>query len=558
MGATFTRRAFAVGTGTAAVTTLGLALGARARGQDTVPGGLVASRAPLPAAYTLPFVVPPVAVPVSTTGDTDVYEVHELERTLPVLPGLATPLWTYAGSFPGPTIVSTVGRRTVVRHTNELPVPVVMHLHGGHVPAGDDGFPTDVLLPVGSGPVTYGAGVTAGGGTAPGSGAAHLGPSGQRAGGGNDAGLPAGALGVLADPAARVASGTRDYVVPPQPRAATLWYHDHWMGATGRALWRGLMGFHLVLDPAEDALGLPTGERDLPVLLCDRAFGADGTLTYPVTGPMTEPGHAMATPFMDGVLGDVVLVNGVPWPRHEVAGARHRLRLLNGSNARAWSLALDPPPPGGGGLVQVASDGGLLRRPLPRDTIRLAPGERCDVVVDFARYRPGARVQLVNRAGQGRTRQVMLFVVGARVADPSRVPSTLASGPAFDPRAAVVHRSMAFQRWGGAGGTWTINGDAFAPDRPLARPVLGQLEVWHLSSDVSHPVHLHLEQFEVLGRGRAGPGPDDHGWKDTVSLRAGEEVAIAVRFTDYAGRFVVHCHNAEHEDMGMMATFVTG
>lgn len=75
---------------------------------------------------------------------------------------------------------------------------------------------------------------------------------------------------------------------------------------------------------------------------------------------------------------------------------------------------------------------------------------------------------------------------------------------------------------------------------------------------MSHPVHLHLEQFEVLSRGRAGPGPDDHGWKDTVSLRAGEEVAIAVRFTDYAGRFVVHCHNAEHEDMGMMATFVTG
>ncbi|MGN6635357.1 MAG: multicopper oxidase domain-containing protein, partial [Oryzihumus sp.] len=112
--------------------------------------------------------------------------------------------------------------------------------------------------------------------------------------------------------------------------------------------------------------------------------------------------------------------------------------------------------------------------------------------------------------------------------------------------------------WGGTAGTWTINGEAFAPDRPLARPALGQLEVWHLSSDVSHPVHLHLEQFEVLGRGGAGPAPDDHGWKDTVSLRAGEQVAIAVRFTDYAGRFVVHCHNAEHEDMGMMGTFVTG
>src|SRR6476620_6966452 len=103
MGATFTRRAFAVGTGTAAVTTLGLALGARARGQGTVPGGVVASRAPLPAAYTLPFEVPPGTVPVITTGGSDVYELRQLERTLRVLPGLSTPLWTYAGSFPGPT-----------------------------------------------------------------------------------------------------------------------------------------------------------------------------------------------------------------------------------------------------------------------------------------------------------------------------------------------------------------------------------------------------------------------------------------------------------------------
>ena len=550
MGASVSRRAFAGVTGTAGLAVLGLVAAGRTRpGTPAVPG-LVASRAPLPAAYRLPFVVPPLARPARSTATTDYFEVTQREAVGHILPGLATPLWTYDGSFPGPTICSVVGRRTVVRHTNALPVPVVVHLHGGHVPAASDGFPTDALLPVGSGAESYGA--------APGRpGHVALGPTGARAGGGNDAGLGYGALGVRADPAAVVVSGVRDYTVPAQGRAATLWYHDHWMGGTGRAMWRGLVGFHLVLDPAEAALGLPSGDRDLPVMVCDRAFGQDGSLTYPVVGPMTAPGHAMATPFMDGVLGDVTLVNGVPWPVLALPGARHRLRLLNASNARGYTLALSPPPPGGRGLVQVGSDGGLLGRPLARDRVRLAPGERCDVVVDFARYRPGTRVELVNEAGVGRSRQVMLFVVGDRVRDDSRVPARLGTDPAFDPARAVVRRQLSFQRFGPAG-HWTINGEGFDPGRVLARPRLGHLEVWRLVSDVSHPVHLHLEAFQVLGRGGGRPGPDDHGWKDTVSLSPGEVVDVAVRFTDYAGRFLVHCHNVEHEDMGMMATIVTG
>ncbi|WP_052069211.1 hypothetical protein [Streptacidiphilus albus] len=99
---------------------------------------------------------------------------------------------------------------------------------------------------------------------------------------------------------------------------------------------------------------------------------------------------------MDGVLGDVVLVNGAPWPVLHADWARYRLRILNGSNARRCSLALDPQPPGGGGLVQIGSDGGLLARPLAHDSIDLAPAERFDAVVDFSRYPAGTQVRLVN------------------------------------------------------------------------------------------------------------------------------------------------------------------
>jgi spore coat protein A len=81
--------------------------------------------------------------------------------------------------------------------------------------------------------------------------------------------------------------------------------------------------------------------------------------------------------------------------------------------------------------------------------------------------------------------------------------------------------------------------------------------VWRLTSDFHHPIHLHLVHFQVLSRGSGGPGPYDHGWKDTIDLRPAEEAAIIARFDGYAGRYVFHCHNLEHEDMAMMGNLVT-
>jgi FtsP/CotA-like multicopper oxidase with cupredoxin domain len=259
---------------------------------------------------------------------------------------------------------------------------------------------------------------------------------------------------------------------------------------------------------------------------------------------------------MDGVLGVVIHVNGAPWPVLRTDRARYRLRILNASNARRYTLALDPQPPGGGALVQIGSDGGLLGQPVTHDRLDIAPAERFDVVVDFSRYPPGTKVRLVNLAGTGSTAEVMRFdlATGATSADDSHVPATLSAVPALDPYRAVATRDFVFQQ---SRGGWTINGGFYQPGRSIAQPRLDTTEVWRFVSDFHHPVHLHLNHFQVISRNGSAPGSYDAGWKDTVDLRATEAIEVAVRYTDYAGRYMMHCHNLEHEDMAMMADFHT-
>ncbi|WP_214104547.1 multicopper oxidase family protein [Acrocarpospora catenulata] len=450
---------------------------------------MLSSSAPLPTPYTVPLPLPAVAVPYRTDGQADYYELIQRTAEVEILPGLRTPVWGYGGQFPGPTIKARSGRRTVVRVTNTLGQPTVTHLHGGHTPPESDGYPTDLVQP-----------------------------------------------------------GThRDYVFPLDQRAATLWYHDHRMDYTGPQVWRGLAGFFLVGDDEEASLPLPSGERDVPLLICDRSFNADGTMPYPARAD--GPGAAEA--FMGGVLGDVILVNGVPWPQLRVAGARYRLRLLNGSNARTYELALSS----GGAFTQIGSDGGLLATPRSLRQVRLAPGERADVVVDFAAYRVGDHVELRNLAGEGPQAGIMRFTVDRAARDDSAIPATLSRVEALDPARAAVTRDFEFTSGGMHGGTgWLINGMPFDARRVDARPRLGQVEIWRLTSDVSHPVHLHLAPFQVLSvAGERRDGPPE--WKDTVELRETQSVEIITRFTGYRGRYVLHCHNLEHEDMAMMSTF---
>jgi spore coat protein A, manganese oxidase len=251
----------------------------------------------------------------------------------------------------------------------------------------------------------------------------------------------------------------------------------------------------------------------------------------------------------------VILVNGAPWPVLEVEAARYRLRLLNGSNARRYRLRLDPARTP---FVQIGSDGGLLERPVSHETLVLAAGERFDVVVDFSAYPPGAEVTVRNDLGSGPTADVMRFRVTRRGGDDSRVPARLSRIEPLRPAAAVRARTWLFRRApAGEHPGWLVNDRAFDPRRRDATPRLGDVEIWRFRTDLHHPVHVHLDPFQVISRRGGVPGPYDAGWKDTVDVRPSETVEVAVRFTDYTGPYLLHCHNLEHEDMAMMAAFET-
>lgn len=479
------------------------------------PGKLLRSQVSLPPRYQARLPIPSQLAPVASDATSDYYAITQRAADLAILPGLATHAWTYGGTFPGPTIVSRSGRRTVIRHRNALPVPVAVHLHGGHTPPDSDGYPLDLIEPQTSNVVMGNSGM------------AH-------------------------EMSRNSVVGQREYVYPMQQRAATLWYHDHRMGYTGHAVWRGLAGFHIVHDDEEGDLPLPRGHRDVPLMITDRSFAADGSFQYPLTD-----GGDVAAPYMNGVLGDVVLVNGAPWPVLDTDPARYRLRVLNASNARRYRLRLDPPPPEGAAFTQIGSDGGLLASPLTHDAIDIAPAERFDIIVDFSHYRPGTQVELINTLRAQSGGQVMRFdVVGTDRSDETTIPERLSEGfTVLDRGHATTTRTFLFGQ--GRAGVWMINNKPYRPGVPVATPRIGDIEIWRFITDLRHPIHVHLNHFQVVSRNNKSPGRFDHGWKDTVDVAPAEAVEVIVRFTDYQGTYLVHCHNLEHEDMAMMADFVT-
>ncbi|GAA3189957.1 multicopper oxidase family protein [Nonomuraea roseoviolacea] len=560
------RRVLGIGGALGLMGATGLTSAAALARRPAATGAELRSAVPLPPPFQVPLPIPAVLKPVGTYGGADRYEIVQREASAEILPGVRTPLWTYDGTFPGPTIESRRGRPITVSHRNELPVPTVVHLHGGRTPAASDGYPTDLVLPAGWPDASQQAHPGMGGSQHHamrygGTGDSHA----MRRGGMGDSGAmehggpaprpqPAPGHG-MSDPRAVVSRLTRDYTFPLDQRPTLLWYHDHRMDFTAPAIWRGLAGLHLVRDDAEDALGLPAGPRELPLMIADRAFAADGSLAYPSLDPTLRERPGVREPYLAGVLGDVILVNGAPWPVHEVDAARYRLRILNASNARHYELEAVTDDGRRLDLVQIGADQGLLAAPVTHKLLPIAPAERYDVVVDFSGVPIGGRVRLVNRLGSGRTRDVMAFRVARRAADDSRVPGTLSTDlPDWRRSDAVRVREFAFRAGQmHAGHGWLIGGLPFDPARTDVTARLGDVEVWRLVADVHHPVHLHLVGFRVLSRSGRPPLPHDAGLKDTVSLRPGEGVEIITRFDGYRGRYLFHCHNAEHEDMGMMA-----
>ncbi len=466
---------------------------------------LLRSRTALPPPFSAPLPRIPILQP-SQAGSDD-YELTARPAPARILPGLNTEIWGFNGMFPGPTIEARSGTRLSLRLSNALPVPIVNHLHGGHTPPESDGYPTDFLLPAAGFEQSF-----------------------------------------MHDPRARIVTGEREYVYPNLQRAATLWYHDHRMDFTAPQVWRGLAGFYILRDEEELRLPLPRGDKEIPLLICDRSFNADGSFLYPSLDPSLRNQPGVQHEYMGGVLGDVILVNGAPWPTLEVANTKYRFRVLNASNARRYELALDTGRP----MVQIGSDGGLLAAPLIHRSVAMSPAERFDLVVDFAHYSPGTKIALLNQAGEGPAGQIMQFHVTRTEKDESAIPPAL-STIAFPKLAeAAVTRAFDFSYQGKEG--WTINKKPYDPMRMDARPKLDATEIWRMQADFPHPLHLHLVQFQVLSHsGR--PGLYDAGWKDTVSLFPGQTSNILVKFSGYRGRYVFHCHNLEHEDMSMMANF---
>ncbi|HLG94775.1 MAG TPA: multicopper oxidase family protein [Bryobacteraceae bacterium] len=471
---------------------------------------LLASRVPLPQPFETALPIPPVLNADRKDGSTDYYDVRVRPASASILPGVGTTVWGYNGIFPGPTIEARRGRKVSLRLWNTLPVPIVNHLHGGRTPPESDGYPTDLILP-------------------------------------NGFDLPH-----MHDTRARVVQEQREYIYPNDQRAATLWYHDHRMDFTAPQVWRGLAGFYILRDDEEAQLPLPRGEKEIPLLICDRSFDANGSFLYPALDSSLRGQPGVSMDYMGGVLGDVILVNGAPWPKLEVANTRYRFRILNASNARRYELALDPAPPGGPAFVQIGSDGGLLAAPLAHRTVRISPAERFDVVIDFSKYKVGSQIRLLNLAADGAQSQIMRFDITRQERDETVILQKLSRLDFPDPGRAAVTRVFDFSYRGGRG--WLINRKPFNPARMDAQPKLDTVEIWRLQADFNHPLHLHLVHFQVLSHsGR--PGLYDAGWKDTINLGPGQAADILVPFTGYRGRYVFHCHNLEHEDMAMMGNF---
>jgi spore coat protein A len=328
--------------------------------------------------------------------------------------------------------------------------------------------------------------------------------------------------------------GSFDYHYPNDQDAASLWYHDHAHGRTSRTLYYGLLAMYVLEDDLERELELPRGEYDVPIVIADHAFNRDGSFRYAENVDL-------------GFRGDTNIVNGAVSPRMRVQRRKYRLRFLNASNARSYTLRLG----GGRPMTQIAGDGGLLERPVRRRRVPLHPAERVDLVIDFGEYAPGTELVLHNEDGEGGTVPVMRFDVargGGR--EDFRVPRRLRPQE-------PLPGANATRRWELALGPnqWHINGRGFDPNRMDARPRHRTTEVWTFAnhSNRVHPMHIHGFLFRVLDRSSGPVHPADRlGWKDTVGVLPNETVRVLAWFAPYSGRYVFHCHALEHADKAMM------
>lgn len=518
-------------------------------GHDLASTAAPAGAAGTPAAYTpfeQPLRLPGVDGLMADVRLAGAMTLRASTAAFPIFAGAATTLWHYAGEVAGRGVANPVlriarGQTLDIALDNALAEATTAHWHGLHVDEANDGSGLHPVAP------------------------------GQQ----------------------------RRYRLRVDNRAGLYWYHAHPHQRTGAQLQYGMAGLLLVEDAEElalrERLGLRWCERDLPLLIADKQVDANNAVVY-------RDGA-------DDWIGNRMLVNWTPEPTHEVVAGLYRLRLANVCNARVLRPAFlhgDRPLT----FHLIGTDGGLLAEPWPVEDLFLAPGQRADVLVDFAQVPAGERVLLRSldyvpmenedesgafmpdpmgehpgAAPMGAPVDLMQFCVAACGAAAST--GTVATAPA---RAASLPATLSAlppppdtRGWPvrplrlhmDSEGTWFINGRNFHRDghEPAFAVRRGAREVWEIRNAMTsmpHPIHVHGVQFRVVSRSIspqdvrsrqvAGPGlgPQDLGFSDTVLVWPGEVVRIAIDFSQpFEGeqRYMVHCHNLEHEDMGMMLTF---
>jgi FtsP/CotA-like multicopper oxidase with cupredoxin domain len=551
-----------------------------------------------------------LSVPIRAGG-------HRFHRDLP-----ESAVWGYGGNVPGPTIEAERGQPVTVAWRNELDRALPVVVTTAPEAADARGVPVQCVPGLSGGTPDQNAAALAGHTVV------HL----------HGALVPASYDGWAENLFAPGQDAVFHY--PMDQRAALLWYHDHVMGVTRFGVYAGLAGLWIIRDQRERELGLPEGPPfEVPLLIQDRNFGLDGSGR--LTGQLvhkTDPEVMEAFP-------PFTVVNGKVWPLLEVQPASYRFRVLNGSNARTYRLVLlHGGAPALGRVTQIGTDHGLLATPasLPPDGLVLASAERADLLVDFSGLAPGSELTLLNTAAAPFDGAPFPAADARNAADPGlllpyphvmrfrvvpgpmtrrTIPGELATDygpPAPDTLAGAPRRTIALveRELDGEPNMLTMRelvpaGDDYTgpvvtvtdgaqttryraaaahfEDATTFFPVLDRYEVWQLINftDDTHPIHLHLDPFQILSRrpiryqipdhgiedlaltaavmlerdpdDELGHTIDDNerGLKDTVRVNPHEIAEIAVRFTTYAGRYMYHCHILEHEDRDMMRPFVT-
>lgn len=331
--------------------------------------------------------------------------------------------------------------------------------------------------------------------------------------------------------------------------AATLWYHPHLMGKTAEHAYNGLAGMFIIEDDYSRSLEIPGeyGINDFPIILQDKRIHSDGSFIYSPTMP----------DYMHGYMGNTMLTNGSVNPDLEIPAGTYRFRILNGSNSTIFRIRFSD----GRNFTVIASDGGFLPESVEADHIVFSPGERFEILIDFEK---NSEISLLTDIYGGDSYKSLRVKTGDRGSSFISHPAAFSYKPVNTDGENNIKRDFLMQTRGMHG--FTINGKTMAMDRIDFSSNRNSTEIWTIRNggsgmgmgmmNFSHSFHVHDVQFSVLSINGKEPHPLYRGPKDTVLLWPGDKIEIALRFRDYTGIYMYHCHLLEHEDRGMMGQFL--